>query len=115
MILVIGGYAAGKRQYVRDALGYSDAQMSNQIADALPVFYGLESQPDTPLEQLLQKDVVICDEIGGGLVPMDKDERLFQEMWRTYFHSIAIKERLNPRLHRQNMPARFWPYMPEKA
>ena len=46
---------------------------------------------------------------------MDKDERLFQEMWRTYFHSIAIKERLNPRLHRQNMPARFWPYMPEKA
>lgn len=79
MILVIGGYAAGKRQYVRDALGYSDAQMSNQIADALPVFYGLESQPDTPLEQLLQKDVVICDEIGGGLVPMDKDERQRRE------------------------------------
>ena len=46
---------------------------------------------------------------------LDMDERLFQEMWRTYFHSIAIKERLNPRLHRQNMPARFWPYMPEKA
>ena len=79
MILVIGGYAAGKRQYVRDALGYSDAQMSNQIADALPVFYGLESQPDTPLEQLLQKEVVICDEIGGGLVPMDKDERQRRE------------------------------------
>ena len=79
MILVIGGYAAGKRQYVRDNLGYSDAQMSNQIADALPVFYGLETQPDTPLEQLLQKDVVICDEIGGGLVPMEKDERQRRE------------------------------------
>ena len=75
MILVIGGYAAGKRQYVRDALGYSDAQMSNQIADALPVFYGLESQPDTPLEQLLQKEVVICDEIGGGLVHKDERQR----------------------------------------
>lgn len=45
---------------------------------------------------------------------MDKDERLFQALWRTYFHSTAIRERLNPRLHRQNMPARFWPYMPEK-
>lgn len=31
---------------------------------------------------------------------MDKDEKLFQSMWKEYFKSIAIKERLNPRLHR---------------
>lgn len=34
---------------------------------------------------------------------MDKDEKLFQSMWKEYFKSIAIKERLNPRLHRQHM------------
>lgn len=45
---------------------------------------------------------------------MDDGERLFQQMWKAYFQSIAIKERLNPRLHRQQMPARFWKYMPEK-
>ena len=45
---------------------------------------------------------------------MDADEKLFQKMWKTYFKSIAIKERLNPKLHRQHMPARFWKYMPEK-
>ena len=45
---------------------------------------------------------------------MDKDEKLFQQMWSAYFKSIAIKERLNPKLHRQNMPERFWKYMPEK-
>lgn len=45
---------------------------------------------------------------------MDKDEKLFQRMWKEYFKTIAIKERLNPRLHRQHMPARFWKYMPEK-
>lgn len=45
---------------------------------------------------------------------MDEDEKLFQRLWKTYFKSIAIKERLNPRLHRQNMPARFWKYMTEK-
>lgn len=45
---------------------------------------------------------------------MDQDEKLFQQLWKAYFQSIAIKERLNPRLHRQNMPARFWKYMPEK-
>lgn len=45
---------------------------------------------------------------------MDKDEKLFQQMWKTYFKSIAIKERLNPKLHRQHMPVRFWKYMTEK-
>lgn len=45
---------------------------------------------------------------------MDKDEKLFQRMWKAYFKSIAIRERLNPRLHRQHMPERFWKYMPEK-
>lgn len=79
MILVIGGYAAGKRQYVRETLGYADDQMSNQITDDAPVFYGLETQPNTALEQLLHKEVVICDEIGCGLVPMEKDERQRRE------------------------------------
>lgn len=79
MILVIGGYAAGKRQYVRESLGYAEEQLSNQIAAPAPVFWGLESQPDTPLEQLLRKEVVICDEIGCGLVPMDKGERQRRE------------------------------------
>ena len=45
---------------------------------------------------------------------MDKEEVLFQRMWKAYFQSIAIKERLNPRLQRQHMPQRFWAYMPEK-
>ena len=45
---------------------------------------------------------------------MDKEELLFQQMWKAYFQSIAIKERLNPRLQRQHMPQRFWTYMPEK-
>lgn len=29
---------------------------------------------------------------------MDADEKLFQQMWKTYFKSIAIKERLNPQV-----------------
>lgn len=45
---------------------------------------------------------------------MDKDERLFQAMWKAYFQSTAIRERLNPRLQRQHMPARFWRFLPEK-
>lgn len=45
---------------------------------------------------------------------MDPDERLFQQLWRTYFKAIAIAERRNPRKQRQDMPVRFWKYLTEK-
>lgn len=53
----------------------------------------------------------------SGILPdelLAKDELLYQAFWQTYFRSIAIKERLNPRLHRRELPARFWPYLTEK-
>ena len=43
-----------------------------------------------------------------------EDEKMFQKLWKEYFKSITIKERINPKLHRQNLPVRFWKYLPEK-
>ncbi len=45
---------------------------------------------------------------------MDRDEQLFQELWKSYFKSMCIVERLNPKLHRQLLPKRFWKYLIEK-
>jgi probable DNA metabolism protein len=45
---------------------------------------------------------------------MAEDEKSFQQLWKTYFRSIAIKERINPRLQRQHMPVRYWKYLTEK-
>ncbi len=45
---------------------------------------------------------------------MDKDEILFRQLWRTYFKAICIKERLNPRKHKKDMPVRYWKYLTEK-
>ena len=45
---------------------------------------------------------------------MDKDEKTFQQLWKTYFKSICIKERLNPRKHKQDMPVRYWKHLTEK-
>jgi probable DNA metabolism protein len=52
----------------------------------------------------------------GQLLPeqMDGCEIDFQELWRQYFRSTAIKERINLRLQRQFMPKRFWKYLTEK-
>ncbi len=57
------------------------------------------------------------DHLISGLLSddiMDKDEKLFQQLWKQYFKSIAIKERINPKLQRQHMPVRFWKYLTEK-
>jgi len=44
---------------------------------------------------------------------LDPEELLFQKLWRTYFNAIAIPERTNPRKQRQDMPIRYWKYLPE--
>lgn len=45
---------------------------------------------------------------------MDEDERLFQSLWKTYFKAICIRERVNPRKQRADMPVRYWKFLTEK-
>ena len=53
----------------------------------------------------------------GQLSPdkLDEYELAFQQLWKDYFKSAAIKERINPKLHRQHLPKRFWKYLTEKS
>jgi probable DNA metabolism protein len=45
---------------------------------------------------------------------LDRDEQLFQDLWKAYFKSMCIKERINPKLHKQLLPRRFWKHLIEK-
>ena len=45
---------------------------------------------------------------------LSHDDQLFQDLWRTYFKAICIKERMNPRKQLKDMPRRYWKYMTEK-
>lgn len=45
---------------------------------------------------------------------LSDDDKLFQDLWRTYFKAICIKERMNPRKQLSDMPRRYWKYMTEK-
>ena len=45
---------------------------------------------------------------------LSHDDQLFQDLWRTYFKAICIKERMNPRKQLNDMPRRYWKYMTEK-
>ena len=49
----------------------------------------------------------------GSELIMSEDERSYQDLWRTYFDHIAIKERINPRCQKNHMPVRYWKNLTE--
>lgn len=103
MILIIGSEASGKREYVK-SLGYTDDMISECIDDNRPVLYGLhkivaadpekirntlsriENLPadkinpaDQWLTDLLDKEIIVCNEVGSGIIPMLASERMYRE------------------------------------
>lgn len=66
MILIIGGRGAGKREFARETLGCDPK-------DTLPALHELDPLP--PLEELLSYEAVICDEVGCGVVPLERADR----------------------------------------
>lgn len=47
------------------------------------------------------------------LPPPTADEAEYQALWRMFYNTIAIKQRVNPSLRRQFMPKKFWRYIIE--
>ncbi len=45
---------------------------------------------------------------------MQDGEYDYQTLWNDYFQSTHIKSRINPKLHRQHVPKRYWKYLSEK-
>ena len=74
MIFVTGPLFAGKREYIRTALGLSEAAFAARaVWDVQELAYGVDL---TALaDQLRQKEIVIATEIGGGLIPIDRKAR----------------------------------------
>lgn len=48
-----------------------------------------------------------------GHEELSGEEAFFQQMWKEYFKSATVKERINPKLQRQHMPQRYWKYLTE--
>lgn len=70
-------------------------------------FYDLEK-----LEKIsLNDDLIINNKINQDY--LTDDEKVFQTLWYRYCNALTIKERINPKLQRQNMPRRFWQHLPE--
>lgn len=88
MKLIVGGMGQGKLSYALRKTGYGmdDVAWDPETARKKPVFSGLAAwvreHPDTDLDELLQVNpevIVICDEVGCGVVPIDPTERAWRE------------------------------------
>ncbi len=91
MRFVIGGKSAGKRSYVKENYGVKnipDAALDNiMTSEAVCNFHMLIRQnPDLDIEHLLDEIdiknhdlIIISDEVGCGVVPIDAKEREWRE------------------------------------
>ncbi|MBQ9200390.1 MAG: bifunctional adenosylcobinamide kinase/adenosylcobinamide-phosphate guanylyltransferase [Lachnospiraceae bacterium] len=107
MILVIGGYAQGKLEYVKSKYGVSDEDIYDFEKLDYPDFFLNENEAlfekqivlnnincliknsvkdGSNIDDLIEKliadypnAIIITDEVGNGIVPVEKNERLLRE------------------------------------
>ena len=94
MHLVIGPHGAGKKDFLFSQLGFIPEQIAFSLEDAeqKPVLADLHLQvrrlleqgkdPDKAVAALLDRRtdlVILCDEVGGGIVPMEPLERRYRD------------------------------------
>ena len=95
MILIIGGMAQGKLEYVLGRTGYTKNDVAYDFSSALsrPILYGLHDliarslkaggDPENELKKIMLANpgvIIICNELGSGVVPIDKFERKWRDL-----------------------------------
>ena len=66
MILIVGGRGAGTREFAQKTLGCAPEKTLPDLQDREPL---------PSLEELLGYEAVICDEVGCGVVPLERRDR----------------------------------------
>jgi probable DNA metabolism protein len=62
----------------------------------------------------LQQHVLASLKNRGQLPGRTATSDRYADLWRSFFKSVTIAGRKNPKLQRQCMPKRFWKWLPEK-
>lgn len=88
MTLIIGGAGQGKLRYALTFTGLDASQAGSSPEEDRPILNHLETwlknetHPQPLLEAYLTKHpdaVILCDEVGCGVVPMDRADRDWRE------------------------------------
>lgn len=106
---------------VSDNLFYAAIEPDHNIVPVLASHFAKRfSDQNFIIHDLKRKHAVFYNTSKWVLTDFDEvlpdsfDERDYEKLWKEYFKSIAIKERVNPRLQKQFMPKRYWIHLTEK-
>ncbi len=115
MILIIGGFAQGKLHYVKQNYAYREDGQEEPVLDGtleLPTETGAGqvivnhlhryireqlrqgTDPEKAIEDFLKKypdGILICDEIGNGIIPMEAEERIYRERTGRILEQLAAQ------------------------
>ena len=59
------------------------------------------------------REWVIASTQGLRLPGSTEDEAVYRRLWKAFYDTVAIKERINPALRRNHMPKKYWRNMVE--
>lgn len=94
MILVIGGYFQGKKEYVKNRFYLSDDDFSDDLYSSKPVMTNFESWKgslgEKELELLLNKKAVISLESGCQVLSLNEKDRLLVEKVNSALQYLAL-------------------------
>ena len=79
--------------------------------------FGYYYDGKTVIHVTFEDEASVPFDLSNGKMDTDilsANDQLFQDLWRTYFKAICIKERMNPKKQLSDMPRRYWKYMTEK-
>lgn len=92
MKLITGGVFQGKVRYAKEKYGIPASEMadaasaSERMMENAALIYNLQeyirthhSGSDCKLPSFREDAVIICDEVGCGIIPLSREERLFRE------------------------------------
>lgn len=79
------------------------------------------SQEDFLIYDKTHKAALICQKGRRRIVPLDalpfpeadETETRYRELWKKFYHTVAIEARYNPRCRMTHMPKRYWENMTE--
>lgn len=79
MIFVTGPLFAGKREYIRRALGLTWEEFAQRAVWDVQELAARTPDLSVLVEELSQREIVVATEVGGGVVPIDPRERAARE------------------------------------
>lgn len=98
-----------------NVLSLTIPHFTNRFADQEWIVYDLHRKYGYYYNKISTTEISFKDEPGNFPNSLMADnEQLYEELWKTYFNAVCIKERINPKLHKQNLPVRFWKHLTEK-